>query len=1608
MGTSIFMANVTSLSPHALEYLFTEQKDTDILSIVETSITPATQFNYKQKFEFNNRVIYSNNGVPSPLGGKAHGGELHAVKKHLNSMPIDQCILDNIAQQANSTLRISAMIIRLQGVMLLLINAYFYDSIGFKNFSNQQIIQQVYLLTQLFNIPFMLYADFNCTPEDVVESGWLSMLFAQLLIPQGPTSKQSNRIIDFCIVSTSIFPLFSAIRLVFKVPWGPHYGMLLDIAATPLAVKCLKQIFPKDLPLMDFNKEWNTLNDFVKLGLWRKAQTTAKIKLHKQKQRTGVAILGKPSVELNKDNKYQGDFLIDSIRVGESLALQALSSEYLILLTLSIPRKQWHSYIGRSQYPKFKMVSIASNNKPLYKDPDVLYWGGIKTLAAATIQTGKLVGYNPPYFFKVQELQSELCNSVGNSVRFVHDISESLAVCTAIVRSDFKDIVLDAVRDILEVATNNFSCILTVASNQRFSDFKKHLVQQLYKGGGTYFKSISAEDKQYLTVDYAASGGTNRSPTDFLKTQCFAFGKFWHPSLSDTEQSVLLGNLVEYRKHALNNVDSSEHTPYNYKQAILNYNNDTRGSDSWQMKTLKQLPDICIANIADCLKESVDRVALPHQSLCSLNSCLGKPGGGIRTISKLPMTNRLYNKVSTNVNNWEKDLLNNACGSYETAKKGHSALDAALYRNIVAEIAHWLGQFVACALNDYHKFFDTINISSLIIESIYSEYPPVDLALALQQHLAPRVIQVAGFSSTPVSITHSILAGCKQSCPMTKSLLKRSNEELHKKFPRAPPKVYVDDTSMICKENTWSAVQNNLAPCLIRFAKIVHKLNLSLSPKANLCTNLPKLSWRLKNELAEHDIHFKLPSQKGARDLGISFCAGRHRPCSLSSNRIKQTNNRNRKIKKYAKINRKAHVLFKGSSFSAMTYGHPACGIAPTNVKRLESDAVACTGIGKGRDTFTSLVIFYGESTTPYARIISELLNCWFKLLKNNKGDLHFSFVDLRDAWAKAKDTIVKSNYKQLHVKGILSNLIYTLFYIKWNPRSFDYWEDDTGQGWQLDLYSNPKVIIIAMIKSYNLIQCKQSAYGRNGKGMENGCDWNLSLSLHRSLKGPQNYPARCALETISTGACWPEDRILECNALHDATCKRCGMPDSDLHTFWTCEHNNNLEDSEVVGTQKLIDRAVAESEEYPCLWLRGILPSNLSTIPDEYLPNNNTVHTYVSYSTPIEDCIVTSGLYYGDASGGTFSSYPKLTRCGVGFCKVDRHTEQRLWGVQLNLPGLVQTVPRAELFALHFLVNEAQPESVIEFVTDNQKNSQTFNKGEPYARNSINADLFKHIFYNIAKNKLKLTVRWIPSHISEKLRKNPNYVIPEFVSQLDIKANDWADELAGNAAHSVEVPLNVSAPYLYYFHLTRRIQKRHVAILCSLPNRPKHIPKVKLPKEDLCTIIAASKHVIFWPKSNPNWITCARCSCTMHSKAVGVKAWINSQCVGIGKSTDRPIPVFDKLIHIGNNIIHHTHKIYTVADIFYCICCGSNVNVKMKKLKDPCTKTRTKAGQDFLNKINSGNFTTSEPSSSILQNIQSDLNHMELIIQDQDRSSECLSDHSEGQSSLGIPESIG
>ena len=99
-----------------------------------------------------------------------------------------------------------------------------------------------------------------------------------------------------------------------------------------------------------------------------------------------------------------------------------------------------------------------------------------------------------------------------------------------------------------------------------------------------------------------------------------------------------------------------------------------------------------------------------------------------------------------------------------------------------------------------------------------------------------------------------------------------------------------------------------------------------------------------------------------------------------------------------------------------------------------------------------------------------------------------------------------------------------------------------------------------------------------------------------------------------------------------------CLSRDSALHSFWLCPRNADIEDEAVQKTQHLVAAAARRAEELPCLWLRGILPQNLTiTDPDnKYVPTEELVFHAVNPETSDWN----SGVYYGDASGGEFTSY--------------------------------------------------------------------------------------------------------------------------------------------------------------------------------------------------------------------------------------------------------------------------------------------------------------------------------------------------------------------------------
>ena len=91
----------------------------------------------------------------------------------------------------------------------------------------------------------------------------------------------------------------------------------------------------------------------------------------------------------------------------------------------------------------------------------------------------------------------------------------------------------------------------------------------------------------------------------------------------------------------------------------------------------------------------------------------------------------------------------------------------------------------------------------------------------------------------------------------------------------------------------------------------------------------------------------------------------------------------------------------------------------------------------------------------------------------------------------------------------------------------------------------------------------------------------------------------KAAVETVISASTWPGARVNQAYPHVSPNCIRCtsNVSDTALHTFWTCECNSTLQHESVSSTQHLVQAAIDGVEEFPCMWLRGILPIKFTQI---------------------------------------------------------------------------------------------------------------------------------------------------------------------------------------------------------------------------------------------------------------------------------------------------------------------------------------------------------------------------------------------------------------------------
>ena len=238
---------------------------------------------------------------------------------------------------------------------------------------------------------------------------------------------------------------------------------------------------------------------------------------------------------------------------------------------------------------------------------------------------------------------------------------------------------------------------------------------------------------------------------------------------------------------------------------------------------------------------------------------------------------------------------------------------------------------------------------------------------------------------------------------------------------------------------------------------------------------------------------------------------------------------------------------------------------------------------------------------------------------------------------------------------------------------------------------------------------------------------------------------------------------------------------------------------------------------------------------------------------------------------------------------------------------------------------------SQIKFWTDNKGVRDVYVAGAAHAVKSSNCDLF-HELFNIRSNKcIQLEVEWMPSHLKDEGCKKHR---PEYVTDLDIEGNSYADKYAGEAAELVQVPLQVATECIYYYQLVKKLQWRFISIISSLPARVKNKAACN-PKSERVALqqkIDESIHIV---SRRGDRYTCSSCRDSFTIKDPAFQHWLAGVCIP-APCDDRPEAI-QASVHLGNLNAHFTHRLCSFQGMVYCGRCGSRGKQHMRRLARPC-----------------------------------------------------------------------
>ena len=192
------------------------------------------------------------------------------------------------------------------------------------------------------------------------------------------------------------------------------------------------------------------------------------------------------------------------------------------------------------------------------------------------------------------------------------------------------------------------------------------------------------------------------------------------------------------------------------------------GCDNIAPYDLRSMPVEAAEELLELLNQCGDQLCVPLLVFCNLMCAIPKDIGGERVIALMAMAMRVLAKCRRwRCTEWDQTRPS----WWDSAIAGSSALRAAVWRSFLDETAGLMQACVATAYIEIEKFYDSLDLVKLLGKLIDLEFPPLQLCLHVQMHVAGRVILNDKCCSEVVHITRSILAGCTSSNSMARGYM---------------------------------------------------------------------------------------------------------------------------------------------------------------------------------------------------------------------------------------------------------------------------------------------------------------------------------------------------------------------------------------------------------------------------------------------------------------------------------------------------------------------------------------------------------------------------------------------------------------------------------------------------------------------------------------------------------------------------------------------------------------------------------------------------------------------------------------------------------------------